>query len=240
MFNNYNSQNANLNQPMTEINTLSQGQQQEVELEKDEEILEKAKNYIIEIRKRDNDKIKIEKETIVDPQTDDMKSTKYINPTKDMFDSSFYAFLTLIKKINGFISHYIISKKIDDLIEILREDYLKLKKQYSSNKDAHKQKQILLNAETLYMITLYIYMKLINKKDKDRYILPSRLIDYLHRTKDFYTIYSPSEGYFIVGTDFTSKYKVKDWKKLEDIMTKITTYVIKADHTAYGNYFKAE
>ena len=108
MFSNFNEQNMSVNQPTIEINT--ENQNQEVRVETDEEILEQAKNYIIEIRKRDKEKIKIEGDLIIDSQGTWVDTRKYYNATKDMFDNSFYTFLNLTKRINGFISYDIINK----------------------------------------------------------------------------------------------------------------------------------
>lgn len=239
MINNFNEQNMSVNQPTIEINT--ENQNQEARVETDEEILEKARDYIVEIRKRDKEKIKIEGDLIIDSQGTWVDTNKYYNPIKDMFDNSFYAFLKLTKTINGFISHYTINEKINDLIKILKENYLKLKEQYSSNVDYEKQIEILSNAEILYMITYYIHRKImVNKKDKNRYILPSRLIDFLYKTKDFGTIYYPDDGYHVAGKDFTSKYKLKDWKELKSLMTKIAIYIDDANGTACDNYFETE
>ena len=209
-------------------------------METDEEILEQAKNYIIEIRKKKKKKIKIEGDLIIDSQGTWVDTRKYYNATKDMFDNSFYTFLNLTERINGFISYDIINKEIDDLIKTLKEKYLKLKKEYSSNVENNKKKKILSHAEILYMITFYIHKRLMNKTDGKRYTLPLRLIDFLHESKNLDAIFYPSEGYFLAGSAFTSKYDLECWNELEKLMTKIAIYIDDANSFAHKNYFETE
>lgn len=155
-------------------------------MEKNEEILEKAKNYIIEIRKRDNNKIKIY-EKLVEKQIGDRLFNEYkyyFIPTKDMFDTSFYTFMTAIKELNEFISYISyneINEKIDNMIKTLKDEYSEHKKKYTNHElDSNKQREILRRTETLYMITFYVYKRLMNMKDRHRYDIPLKLFSYLN------------------------------------------------------------
>lgn len=97
---------------------------------------------------------------------------KYYIPNKNIFDSSFYAFLNLTKRINEYISCNEINKKIYNMIETLREEYVEYKKEYTNHKlDSARQKGILRRAEALYMITFYVHRQLINKTDRHRFLI---------------------------------------------------------------------
>lgn len=241
MFNNFNVQDVNINQPTIEINT--ENQNQEVRVETDEEILEQAKNCIIEIRKRDKDKIKIEGDVIIDPQTGTWIDTKkYYNPTKDMFDSSFYAFLDLTKKINGFFSYDVINKQINNLIKILKEDYSEFKKEYSSYVDYDMQKRMLSRAEALYMLTYYIHRKLMNKNNTNGKKLPLILISFireiLNEGKKLEMIVDANFTY--CGPGFFPKFKGEDFAKLEILFQEMSICIEKANYAAHNNYFETE
>ena len=233
MFDNNNLKNADLNKPTIEINT----QDQETRIETDEEILEEAKNYIIAIRKRDNDKIKIYEEWVQVPPLGTVEMlNKYYIPNKNMFDSSFYAFLNLTKRINEYISYNEINKKIYNMIETLRQEYVEYKKEYTNHKlDSAGQRGILRRAEALYMITFYVHRRLINKTDRHRLDIPLMLFNYLNEGTDLDKIF---DTYSLYLEDDFLRHKEEDRKKLEDFMSKIAIYLSKAEHSAHKNYFK--
>ena len=152
-----------------------------------------------------------------------------------MFDNSFYAFLDLIKRINGFFSYDIINKEINDLIKILKKEYSKLKKN-TQVMLIILNKKILSHAEAFYMLTLYIHKKLISKKDPNRLKIPLLLIDFLHERRNL-DIIVDGIGFYYFKDDFLSKFKEKDLHKIDEIIAKMSICIEKANEAAHKNYF---